>query len=200
MTTVAPAELPKRAERFLRDLGSALSKVPAAERDEIVAEIRSHLEDRLSQGASDILAGFSDPGAYAAAFMQERALASAVAQGTSWAIGGALLRGARTLGWWYTVLVLGLLHVYGLVFLALALAKPIFPRNVGLFVHRRPSGTALSFGGIFGEDLSDTTEILGWWAIPILVLLGVLALWGANRTLRALGRWRLKRIRQSRVA
>lgn len=191
MTNASTAALPNEAEHFLRGLDRALSTLPGAERREILDEVRSHLADRAAQGATDLLRGFESPEAYAAAFFQERALASALAQGSSWAVGRALLAGARRVGWWYLVLVLGLLHVYGLSFLVLAVVKPFFPGNVGLFV----GGGRFTFGVVPGADVARATEVLGWWAMPVFLVLGVFTLWIANWMLRALGRWRLGRLR-----
>lgn len=185
--------LPGEAERYLTSLERALGPLPAPERAEILEELRSHLADRAAQGTPDLLAGFEAPEAYAAAFVRERALAGALAQGTSWAVGRALLAGAGKLGWWYAVLVLGVLHLYGVTFLALAVAKTFFPSRVGLFV----GGGTLAFGAFFGDPVhaDGAFEVLGWWAIPLFVALGALILWAANGTLRALGRWRLARMR-----
>ena len=191
MTSVSDAVLPDEAERFLRGLDRALSPLPGEERQEIVDEVRSHLADRAAQGATDLLGGFGSPDAYGAAFLQEKALASALARGTSWAIGRALLAGARKVGWWYVVAVLGLLHLFGVSFLVLAVLKPVFPGNVGLFM----GGGRFSLGAIFGGEVGNTTEVLGWWSIPVFAVLGASALWGGNWMLRALGRWRLARLR-----
>jgi len=191
MSDQSAVRLPVEAERFLGRLEQALGPLAPGERQEIVDEIRSHLSERAAQGATELLAGFDDPEAYAATFVQERALAGALAGGGTWAVGRALLSGARRIGWWYLVLVLGVLHLYGAVFLLLAVLKPIFPAKVGLFV----GGSHVAFGAIFGEDFPGRAELLGWWAIPLFVALGVPMLWGANWTLRALGRWRLARLR-----
>lgn len=191
MTRLATVTLPENVERFLRGLDRALSSLPGAERQEIVDELRSHFADRSAAGATDLLAGFESPEAYAASFVQEGALAGALAQGASWAIGRALLAGARRVGWWYLVLVLGILHLYGASFLLLAVLKPIFPEHVGLFV----GGGRFSLGAVFGEERARSAELLGWWAIPVFVVAGVLVLWSANWMLRAAGRWRLARLR-----
>lgn len=189
MTSAAPVLLPEKAERFLRELGSYLSSLPGNERQEIVEEIRSHLQERAAQGASDLLAGFGNPETYAAAFIQEHALAGAIARGTSWAVGRALLAGARRASWLYLVVVLGVVHVYGVVLLGLGVMKPFFPRNVGLFA----GNGRFTFGMLFGSDVPN--ELLGWWGVPVFVAMGLVALAGGNWALRAVGQWRLTRLR-----
>ncbi len=183
--------LPAGAVTFLRDLERYLLALPEAERGDIVAEIRSHLEDRAAQGATDLLAPFGTPESYAAAFLQERALAGALARGSSWHLGRALVAGARRIGWWYVVAVLAMLHLYGVALVILAALKPFFPANVGMFL-----GEGLTIGIRSAQDLTGWREVLGWWAIPGFLVPGVLVLWGANRALRALAAWRLARLRQ----
>jgi hypothetical protein len=181
------------AEQFLRDLGRCLSALPEAERRDVVAEIRSHLLDRMDAGGDPVLQ-FGNPEEYAAAFLQERALAGALAGGSSWALGRALLTGVGKVTWWYVVAVLAMLHVYGACLVALAAFKPVFPANIGWFVGDRAAG-----GAVFGPDFVGAREVLGWWAVPFFLVPGVLMLWGANYTLRALGRWRYAALPRART-
>jgi uncharacterized membrane protein len=183
------SDLPREAEAFLRDLERHLSPLPEAERRDTVAEIRSHLVDRAAQGAGDLLGPFGAPEAYAAAFLDERALSAAMAHGTSWAIGRALLRGARRVWWWYTVAALGLVQVLGASFLVMAVLKLFLPGRIGLFVGPR----VFVLGSYTGD--SPATELLGWWGIPFFFVLGVVALWSGHWMLRLLAGWRLARIR-----
>lgn len=183
------SELPREAERFLRDLERHLSPLPEAERRDAVAEIRSHLEDRAAEGATDLLAPFGRAEDYAAAFLQERALAGALAGGSSWAIGRALLAGARRLAWWYAVAALWVVQVFGASMLALSIVKLFLPKAVGVFVgpHR------FTIGALVGDV--SAVEVLGWWAAPVFFIGGVLAMWSAHWFLRTLASWRLSRIR-----
>lgn len=190
--------LPKNAEAFLRDVGLALSPLPAEEREDLLAELRSHLLDRASQGRDDAVAEFGPAEQYASAFLAERALSGALASGTSWSLGRALLVGARDLLRVLLLLVpLGLLHVIGLALLAVGALKPFFPANVGVFV---PNGGRLWAIGYVSGDLSGSREVLGWWALPVFLVSGALLLWAANRGLRAAARSRLERARMRRVS
>lgn len=184
--------LPAAAERYLRDLERALSSLPSEDRAEIVAEIRAHLLDRAA-AAADPAAAFGSPVEYAACFVQERALAGALGRGSSWALGRALVTGAGRLTWWYVVAVLWLAHVWGLFLIALAVLKPLFPRQIGLF-----AGAHLVFGAYGGPVPDGVHEVLGWWGIPFFLVPGVLVLWGAHRLLRLLAAWRLGALRQAR--
>lgn len=181
--------LPAEAERFLEGLRGALAALPAAERDDIVAEIRSHLEERAERGEPDLVGAFGPAEAYAATFLQERNLSGALARGSSWAMGRALLSGARKAGWWYLVVVLAILHLYGLSLIALAALKPLFPDNVGLFA----GGGTLALGAAPVQP--GAREFLGWWAIPAFLGAGIFILWSANWTLCNLARRRLAQLR-----
>ena len=183
------SELPDEVEAFLVDLERHLSPLPRAERRDIVAEIRSHLADRAAQRAGDPLAPFGTAEAYAAAFLEERALRTALARGSSLAIGRALLRGARRIGWWYVVAALGLVELLGAGLLVLSVLKVFLPGKIGVFAGPR----VLALGAYSGD--APAVEILGWWAIPAFVLLGVAALWSAHWMLRLLAGWRLARLR-----
>jgi len=187
--------LPTEAEQFLRKLSAALAGLPSADRDDIVAEIRSHLAERAARGEADLVAPFGPPEAYAASFLQERALAGALARGSSWALGRALASGARRAGGWYAVLVLAILHLYGIGLVAMAALKPLFPANVGMFVGDGKFGLGAHFGPEAEYKYSGTREVLGWWAIPIFLVAGALILHAANWALRHLARRRLVQLR-----
>lgn len=67
---------------------------------------------------------------------------------------------------------------------AIVVLKLIFPENVGIFV--------LSNGiPLMGyADADGVREVVGWWLIPINLLVGSLILWWLNRRLRRLDRSR----------
>lgn len=186
--------MPATAERYLRDLERALSSLPSEDRADIVAEIRAHLLDRPA-AAADPAAALGSAVEYAACFVQERALAGALGRGSSWALGQALVTGVGRLTWWYVVAVLGLAHVWGVVLIALAALKPLFPGRVGLF-----AGAHVVIGAYGGPVPDGVHEVLGWWGIPFFFVPGVLVLWGAHRLLRLLAAWRLGALRQGRGA
>ncbi|HYG68991.1 MAG TPA: hypothetical protein VD838_15085 [Anaeromyxobacteraceae bacterium] len=182
----------EKAERWLRALRQALSALPDDERDDLVAEVRSHLADRAARGDADVLAGFAEPEAYAAEFLEERALSGALAQGASWALGSALLSGARTGAILLAVVPLAVLHVVATALVVLAAAKPLFPGHVGVFVG---DAGPWVIGAWSGAAETGVRELLGWWAVPVFGLGGALLLWAANRALRAVARRRLARVR-----
>jgi hypothetical protein len=179
-------------EHYLRALRQALAALPDDERDELVAEVRSHLAERAGRGDADVLAGFAAPEAYAAEFLGERALAGAIARGSSWALGGALLSGARTGAAAIAVVPLAILHVIAAALVILAALKPLFPGHIGVFVS---DGGPWAIGAWGGGAGAGVREVPGWWAPPAFAAAGALILWGANRALRVVARSRLARVR-----
>lgn len=188
--------LSSEVERYLRALRHTLAALPEAERDDLVAEVRSHLADRTARGDADVLAGFADPEAYAAEFLAERALAGAIARGSSWALGAALLSGARTGAAILAVVPLAILHVVAAALVILAALKPVFPAHIGLFVS---DGGPWAFGAWDLGAGAGVREVLGWWALPVFAAAGALILWIANRGLRAVARGRLACVRDQGI-
>jgi hypothetical protein len=193
MSTESPAGRGSEGEeitRWLAELTRALAPLEASARAELVTELRSHLADRVAQGAADPLAPFGRAEDYAALFLEERALSGALAQGTPFALGRALLSGARRLAWWYAVLSLAIVQLLGGLLVLLAALKVVFPRQVGLFLHGRELALGATFGGA-----PEGVELLGWWSVPLFLGVGGLALWASLAVLRGLARWRLGRLR-----
>ena len=63
----------------------------------------------------------------------------------------------------------GLGYMFIAVFVAIALSKPFWPDNVGLF--RAPDGTIAA--GIVAET-AGYQEVLGWWSIPVALSFAML--------------------------
>ncbi len=182
--------LSAEAELYLKRLRQALSSQPTAERDETVAELRSHFLGRQEQGQHDVLAGFEPPDALAAAFVSERALRGALAIGTPWAMGRALLIATReSLLGLVTLLPLALAQLTGFCLLLTAALKPFMPNEMGLWV-----GPGNFYIGI-NRDNPALREVLGWWSIALLPLCAALLFWLSTRAMMALIRARLKTLR-----
>lgn len=179
-------ELPQAAEDFLKKVRQGLGTLGHAERDEIVNELRAHLLDRQAQGKVDVLDGFEPPEMLASNFVAEYALRGALAQGTSWALGRALLIAARdSLLGLFVLVPLLLAQITALCFLVTAALKPFMP-EMGLWV-----GQGNFYVGVNNGNPA-IREVLGWWGVPVLAISGVLLFWISNRAMRALVRWRLR--------
>jgi hypothetical protein len=168
-----------------------------------VREIESHLRERIaaSDGAPNerdalekILAELGPPLRVAQAYSLERTVDEAIATGrvvpmirALWHLAVSTVAGfAAALG-----LIVG--FFFGVACLAIALAKPIFPDNVGLWIadgNRIPHNFGIQFPAPAGEHV-----IGGYWVIPFSLAAGlvtiVLTYRGARRFLTW---WRERRL------
>ena len=185
--------LPDDAEKFLRRVRQGLANLDQTERDDIVNELRAHLLDRQAQGKSNLLEGFESAEALAATFVSDYTLRGALATGTSWALGRALLVAARdSLLALFVLFPLALAQIVAFFFLLTAALKPFMPTEMGLWVGQ---GSFL----VGPNHNPGVHEILGWWGIPILSIAGVLLFWISNRAMRALVRWQLRSAKDFRA-
>ena len=60
-------------------------------------------------------------------------------------------------------------YLFIAVFVAIALSKPFWPDNVGLF--RFPDGT---FSAGIVAQIAESEELLGWWTIPLALIFAAL--------------------------
>jgi len=189
-----PNPLPPTSEAYLKQVRQGLSSLSAADRDDILLELRSHLSDRIAQGSPDPLVGFEAPEALAANLVEELALRGALARGTSLALARALLVAARdSLLGLLVVAPLLLAQVLALACLISAVAKLFMPDRIGLWV-----GPGAFFIGNSNNGDPRVHEVLGPWGAPVMAIAGVLIFWVSFRAMRALARWRLRLASQRR--
>jgi uncharacterized membrane protein len=173
---------------------------------DVVREIDSHLRDRISaaQAVPDermmlekILAELGPPQRVAQAYSVERTVDEAIVTGKIWPIARAVWHVAMS-GVFGFLAGLGLFVGYftGAIFVILAILKPIFPNNVGIWV-----GDSISEGVDIGPRVGvnvlasgHTHNVGGYWVIPIFVVAGFGLLFLSNRGARKfLGWWRGRR-------
>jgi hypothetical protein len=149
-----------------------------------VREIESHVRERLaaSDGLPDeraalekILAELGPPLRVAQAYSVERTIDEAILTGHLVPMFRAVWRLAVTTMVGFGA-ALGIFagFVISFAFLAIAVMKPLFPDNVGLWAYNE-SGIPHDFGMRFPAPL-DEHVILGYWVIPISVFAGLLLL------------------------
>jgi hypothetical protein len=73
-------------------------------------------------------------------------------------------------------------YLIAITFGSMAILKLFFPKNVGFFVYKS-GGHAF---GIIGDPINVRTEILGYWIIPIGIVLSLLLYFLLTRSLRVL--------------
>jgi len=157
-------ELGRDAEDWLRRFKWALATMPASERDDIVAETRAHVAERLAQGqaALEVLAGFGEPDAYARHFIDEMELARVMGSQGSGAMLNAVLRRAHrsSVAAGALLLVLAMAAVAFPIVMT-AINKLFDPVHAGLW-----RGPNEFFIGIIDQP-ENAQELLGVWIYPL---------------------------------
>jgi len=185
-------------ERYLLLLRTALGPMPAAEKSEILSDLRSHIEERMAdagtnraQIAAETIAALGSAESLAASYRRERLMARAGATAEphlllratfQWALTG--LRGFVA----FLVLLFG--YGLGIGFTICALLKPFMPNNVGLWA----DPPAFTLGVI---TRPGAHELLGWWMMPVGLTIGPLLSIGTTRLVQWLLRKRAAQYREA---
>jgi hypothetical protein len=177
--------------------------LPADTVHDAVREIESHLRERIAtadgapnerEALEKILAELGPPLRVAQAYSAERTLDEAVTTGRLLPMFRAMWHLAVTTVAGFGA-ALGMFAGYfiGLAFLAVAVTKPIFPNNVGLWVYDRdglPHDLGIQFPAPADAHLAG-----GYWVIPICLIAGLAVLVLDYRgTRRFLTWWRNRRL------
>lgn len=153
-----------RVEDWLRRVKWALGRLPASECDDILAETRAHLSERIDSGQSvdTALAALGPPDAYARRFIDELELSGALASQKSGDLLRVVLRRAhRSLVAFVAFLLLLIIGGMGFGFAATAVGKTFDPGHFGLWV----GAHNFNFGST--DHPERMHELLGPWLYPI---------------------------------
>jgi len=189
----------RRLDGYLEDLRARLGALPEAQVAEIVAELRSHVRDSAEGELTDgvvaaALERLGSPAELASLYETESLLVRAGRSESPWLLVKGLCR-------WATVSIAGAFAFLGLIigyvvaasFLCAALVKPFAPDRVGLWM----AGDEISLHlGLVEPPPAQGNEVLGWWIVPLGLLLGAAALW----LTRWLARWAIRRFRREPLA
>ena len=176
----------RRVGHYLAELRVGLRGLPQHDVSEIVRELRGHILESAGnapteQGIEAVLERLGTPAQLAALYSTEHVLARAAQRGSPWLLMAATLR-------WATVSVAGTFATLGLAvgavvstsFFIAAVRKPFAPDRAGLW--RLTDGSfSLRLG--FGA-LEPGRELLGWWIVPLGLLLGAGIVWLTLRLVR----------------
>lgn len=177
----------RRIEDWLRRMHWALGRMPSPEREDIVAETRAHLRERMDGGqdAVSALAALGPADAYARRFLDEMELSGALgSQKSSDLLRVVLRRVHRSLIAAAAFVALLFIGAIGLGFPIVALCKLTDPSHFGLWVG--PGNFTIGT-----NDSPEVHEALGNYFYPVAVLvaggawvLGRMVLLWAARTIR----------------
>ena len=178
--------------------------LPAEVVRDAVREIESHVRERVlsADGAPNerealekILAELGPPLRVAQAYSAERTIDEAMATGRFVpmirAVGHLAL---TTVAGFFAALGLLTAYLGSIAFVALAFLKPIFPNNVGIWVHdATPGEWSFNFGASF-PGLPNQHVTGGYWVIPVALFLGLSGLvLTHHQARRLLTRWSKRR-------
>lgn len=193
-----------RVRGYLYMLGQSLrASAPAPLVADAVREVESHIRERVAESSGRpnerealeaILVRLGSPSTVARAYSLEMIMEEAAIGGRFVAVLRSLFHAAATgMSGFVTAMLLLLGYSSGAAFISIAVLKPIFPNNVGLWLHE-----GVSLGGQFPAP-EGVTPLGGYWIIPICLFVGLLILIATHRLARRwVGRLR-QRIRDRRA-
>jgi len=177
----AHGEAQVKIEGYLSEVRTRLRGLGEEQVSEIIAELRSHIAERAApageltaDGVSVALRALGTSEELARAYAADEVLARAE-------ISRSPLRLLDSLFAWATMSVAGFLvligamtgYFAGLVFLLVAWLKPFHPATAGLWALRDGAGDLeLSVRMGFGAAPSNGHELLGWWIVPLGIVVG----------------------------
>jgi hypothetical protein len=204
MLTVT-AEARHRIDAYLTKLRSRLRGVDEQDIRDIVEELRSHIIDKTEMAAEDrsvdkvgeTLDVLGSPEQLAAEYLTDNLLARAEVSRSPAYVLGVLFRLASLSIAGFLVFVSSIAGYFlGLVFVLCALLKPIHPQTAGLWIY--PTGaddTTISLRLGFGSAPPDGKDVLGWWIVPIGLVVGC----GLVMLTTRFALWCVRRYRRSRM-
>jgi len=192
---IASAGTGPKVDSYLGRVRVALRGLPEREIDDILRELRSHVEELAGQQESGLeaaLQSLGDPLDLARTYRSENQMVRAqcsgspliILQGLRHATGGTLVR--------VTVTALYVLGYFAMGTLwAGALEKLFAPSRGGLWYI---PGDFWSITLVVGGNPPDgARELLGWWVVPLALLAG----WGVKYVSDRMAQWWIRRYRRS---
>jgi hypothetical protein len=163
---------------YLTSLRTHLGPIAVAEREEIVREIGAHIRDSAEQsgaGVPAILARLGSAEDLAAQYREGLLIRRASLSFSPLVLLRATLRLATKGVSGVIVFFWGLFgYAIGAGMVLTALMKPFLPANTGVWFSRE--GRMLDTGVMFPPPAPPAHEVLGWWYIPIMLILGSITL------------------------
>jgi hypothetical protein len=170
-------ESQKTADAYLAALRKQLRELMDEDANDIVAEIRAHIVDKASGEAptgsvAETLAALGSPEELASRYRTEELLKRARLSRSPAYILRSLLR-------WATLSLVGLLvftisvvgYILGGGLSILGVLKIFNPHNTGIYGQFSDTSSSLSFNS-GGPPAPGVHELLGWWLLPIGLILG----------------------------
>ncbi len=175
----------------LAEVRRGLRGLSAGETADILEELRSHIVDRAREtgeltpaSTAAAVTGLGDLRDLAGAYAAGRIAAPVEERRSPWWMLGAAFRLARLSVWGFGMFIASLVgYGVGAALVLTALIKPFAPKYAGLWMSGHGETFSLDLG-VRSNPVAGQ-ELLGWWVIPIGLVLGGLLLWLTWRLNRA---------------
>ena len=165
-------------DRYLVELAGGLRSLPKEQVTEIRRELESHVLDRAGEpiteaGVRAALAALGEADALAAQYLTQNLFERASLTRSPWLL-------LQSLFHWATLSVKGfcvavcsaIAYLLGVCLLAAAAMKPFESDRVGLWSLKDADDHTYSLSLGIGPAHPQGLELLGWWIIPLGILLG----------------------------
>lgn len=171
-------------DTYLAQVHRHLKSLPPAEVRETLAELRSHVLDKVGGDVTPArveaaIAELGSPREVARVNVAERVAAELEVSRSPWRVGRAIVRlaGLSLYGVFaFVVSVAG--YGAGLAFLVTAAVKPFARKHAGLWIYDRgPDDTMVSWALGVTDRSHPGHEVLGAWIIPIGIVMGIVLGW-----------------------
>jgi len=199
MTEVNVAQ--KKIEEYLQELRAALRALPAEQVSDIVEELRSHIVEKAAAGGDlapaavdSAIADLGRPEDLASLYLTDDLQVRALASRSPLLVLRSLFRWASLsfAGFWVlTSSLVGYFLSGALV--CCALLRPIHPRTAGLWMIPNGTDYEISLRLGFGSVPAGGKDVLGWWIVPIGLVLGI----GFFFLTALFGLWSIRRLRRT---
>ncbi|HSL69846.1 MAG TPA: hypothetical protein VK864_06360 [Longimicrobiales bacterium] len=196
------APIEREIESYLRRLRSSLRALPEDQADDIVREIRSHLIESGQGDAGldarrvgEAMTRLGDPAALASAYLMDQLALRAQASRSPILLLRLVMHWAtRSLEGIGALIVAFIGYGTALIGLGCALLKPFTPDRIGLWVREVPPDDFSYQLGRVSAPPADAHELLGWYIVPLGLVVGAITLTATTRYLLAKAR-KYRRIR-----
>lgn len=196
-----PAESQKTIDTYLAALRKELRELMDEDANDIVEEIRAHILDKISGGASpekisSTLTALGRPEELAGRYRTDELLRRAQHSHSPLLSMHSLFRWAGLSFGGLIVFVVSVLgYTLGGALVMFGALKAIWPRGTGLWENHYPDGTwslNLSFSS---GNAPAGRDLLGWWLLPIGLIVGTAILYATFR----FGSWSIRRFWRPRL-
>ena len=174
------ADAQQKIDLYLGALSKCLRPLSAHDSTEIVDEIRSHILDsaassgEITSAAVDrLLRAFGPPEELARKYLADDILERAQTTHSPFLMLAGLFRWATLSTIGFFVLLASLLsYFFSIALVWCAVLKPLHPHTAGLWRLPSESDTVLSLRLGFESPPAGAVDLLGWWIVPLGLILG----------------------------